>query len=111
MDSMKVISLRLGEHLVEKIDEVVKKGFGNRSDALRYLVEAGIDHDVLALRMQDIEGKIDRLSYVVEMLYQLSYINTVIGVDGRDDLKAKLSSIKVKANEELVSALIKKFGE
>lgn len=111
MDSMKVISLRLNEHLADRVEAIAKNGFENRSDALRYLVESGLDHDALALRIQELEHKFDRALHVIEMLYQLSYINTVIGVDGRDDLKSKLPSIKLKANEELVSSLIKKFGE
>jgi Arc/MetJ-type ribon-helix-helix transcriptional regulator len=108
---MKVISLRLNDNLVDRIDAVAKNGFVNRSDALRYLVESGLDHDALAVRIQELESKFDRALHVIEMLYQLTYINTVIGVDGRDDLKLKLPAIKTKANEELVSSLIKKFGE
>ena len=111
MDPTRVISIRLNENLVDKIDEVAKNGFENRSDALRYLVESGLDHDALAVRIEELETKFDRALHVIEMLYQLTYINTVIGVDGKEDLKAKLPAIKVKANEELVSSLIKKFGE
>jgi Arc/MetJ-type ribon-helix-helix transcriptional regulator len=115
MGATKVVTLRLTDDMIARVDAVVATGFENRSDALRSLIDAGIDKDALDLKIQqigqDVEEKLFRMMHVVEMLYQLTYINTSLAVNERDDLKAKLPGFKTMANEDLVNSLIKKFGE
>jgi metal-responsive CopG/Arc/MetJ family transcriptional regulator len=111
----KAITIRLPDDLLARVDAVVETGFDNRSDALRTLIETGIDKDALDARIQemgqDIDEKLTRMMHVVEMLYQLTYINTSATLDGHEALKAKIPALRAGANQELATAMIEKFGE
>ena len=110
-DKSQLVTVRLSEELLERVDAVQETGFGNRSDTLRTLIESGIEHDALNLRMQDLEEKLDRLMHIAEQQFKISYINVLIAKEGKNDLAEKMPVFQDKANQALATSLVGKFGE
>lgn len=111
MSAAKVVTVRLPKELLERVDALVDAGFDNRSDALRTLVESGIDKDAIHLRLQDLEAKLSRLMHVAEKQYQLTYVAAMIAKDGKNEIDAKIPEFRSLANQSLTTSLVDKFGE
>ncbi|MBC3864321.1 hypothetical protein H8K32_19655 [Undibacterium jejuense] len=116
MSESKVITTRLPNDLLDNIDELVKDKFDNRSEAMRSLLELGIDRNCVLERIERVEQKLERLLVVAEAQYQHSYISTIFLLEsGNDALKEKmmnsLPDIKSTANRMLAKILVERFGE
>ena len=106
-----IVTVRLSEELLARVEAQQETGFDNRSDTLRTLIELGIERDKIHLRMQDLEEKLDRLMHIAEQQYKISYLTALMAKEGRKDIEEKMSDFQAAATQALATTLVKKFGE
>lgn len=116
MSESKVITIRLPNDLLDNIDELVKEKFDNRSEAMRSLLELGIDRNSVVARIEDIERKLDRLMIVCEAQFQQSHISNMLILNSIDknkklELLSGMYEIQQNAKASLARLLLDKFGE
>lgn len=116
MSKSKVITTRLPNDLLDNIDGLVEDKFDNRSEAIRSLLELGIDRTSVLERIERVEQKLERLLVVSEAQYQHSYISTIFLLESGDEalkerMRNSLPDIKSTANQMLAKILVERFGE
>ncbi len=123
MTDPKMIGVRLPAELLEQVDQLTEKGFESRSDALRYLIQEGLDKEEIKQRLDYFQNSLNRMSFIMEWIFKSTFAATSVAQESRE-IENKEGRLLVKAidpqkvidamelsKKVLVTELVKKFGE
>lgn len=123
MADLKIVTIRLPEDQLEQVDRLTESGFESRSDAVRYLIQEGLDKDAIKVQLDYLETSLNRMSFIMEWIFKSSFTAAAVAQEPREIEKAgdKLvlkpvvaergGELMELASKVLVTELVKRFGE
>lgn len=123
MPELKIVTIRLPDELLEQVDQLTESGFESRSDAVRFLIQEGLDKDAIKQQLDYLQSSLNRMSFIMEWIFKSTFAATSVAQEMRE-IENKEGRLLVKAidpqkvidamelsKKVLVTELVKKFGE
>jgi len=123
MSDPKMIGVRLPLEVLEQVDQLAESSFENRSDAVRHLIQEGLDKEAIKAQLDYLQASLNRMAFIMEWIFKTSFTAAVIAEESREIEKVgeKLVLKAVAGNRGgelmelakklLVTELVKRFGE
>ncbi len=122
-DGSVVFNVRLPQDLLEQVDRLTESGFESRSDAVRSLIQEGLDKEAIKAQLDYLQASLNRMSFIMEWIFKSSFTAAAVAQEPREIEKTGDKLIlKAVAGERggelmelsskvLVTELVKRFGE
>lgn len=123
MSDPKMIGVRLPLEVLEQVDQLAESSFENRSDAVRHLIQEGLDKEAIKAQLDYLQASLNRMSFIMEWIFKSSFTAAAVAQEPREIEKTGDKLIlKAVAGERggelmelsskvLVTELVKRFGE